>query len=348
MEKRGISTEVKVGIFVFIGLIVLGYMTLRVERIKLKTTDGYEIAALFDSASGLVKSSPIQIAGIEVGRVKDIRLSGNQAKVIMTIQKEVPIYADAGAVLRTQGVLGDKYIEIYPGEEKSSRLPAGGVIKATRSTIELDHILAKAMPVMDDIRSVTKSLSQVVGGDEGQNNLKETFFNIKKSTEDIRSMTSGLSRGEGTIGKLIREEALYQDMRATMSGLKETVSQIQSGQGTIGKLVKDEEFFNETKKAMTSLQNVAKKIDSGEGTLGKLIHDDSLYKEAKETMANLNQTTRKINQGEGTLGKLINDDKLYKETNYTLRSVTKATEGLTEQVPVSILGTVIGTILLSK
>ena len=76
MEKRGVSTEVKVGIFVFLGLIVLGYMTLKVEKFKLRTEKGYEIAAFFDSASGLVNGSAVQIAGIEVGRVKDIRLTG--------------------------------------------------------------------------------------------------------------------------------------------------------------------------------------------------------------------------------------------------------------------------------
>src|SRR4030042_5388068 len=345
MEKKGVSTEVKVGIFVFIGLIILGYMTLRLEKFKLKSTEGYEIAALFESASGLVVSSPVQIAGIEVGRVKDIRLTGNQAKVTMTIRKEILIYSNAQAVLRTQGVLGDKYIEIFPGSEQAPRLLAGGVINYTRSHIELDHLLAKALPAMDDIRSVTKTLSEVIGTEDGKNNIKETFFNIKKTTEDIRNMAVGLSRGEGTMGKLIRDDTLYQDMRTTMTGLKDTVTQINEGKGSLGKLIKDQDFYDETKKTLTSLQKGAEKIDSGEGTLGKLVNDDSLYKEAQENMANLNQTTQQTNQGEGTLGKLVNDDSLHKEIKYTLRSVTKATEGLSEQVPVSILGTIIGTII---
>jgi phospholipid/cholesterol/gamma-HCH transport system substrate-binding protein len=63
------------------------------------------------------------------------------------------------------------------------------------------------------------------------------------------------------------------------------------------------------------------------------------------TLANLNQATQKINQGEGTLGKLVNDEGLYKEAKYAIRSVTKATEGFQEQVPVSIFGTIIGTII---
>ena len=345
MEKRGVGTEVKVGIFVFLGLIVLGYMTLKVEKFKLTTAEGYEIAAFFDSASGLVKGSAVQIAGIEVGRVKDIRLTGKQARITMTVRKEIPVYSDAQASLKTLGVLGDTYVEINPGSDKTPRLLAGGVIRETLSPIELGQILAKAMPVVDDIRSVTKTLSEVIGTEAGKTDLKGTFANFNKATDDIRSMAAGLSRGEGTMGKLIRDDTLYKDMRITVTGLKDTMAQINEGKGTLGKLIKDQDFYDETKKTLTSLQKVAGKIESGEGSLGKLINDDSLYKEAKETIASLNQTANKINRGEGTIGKLINDDSLHKEIKYTLRSVTKATEGLSEQVPVSILGTIIGTII---
>jgi phospholipid/cholesterol/gamma-HCH transport system substrate-binding protein len=183
MNKQGIGLEVKVGIFVLIGLVVLGYMTLKIERHQLKTVDGFEITALFDTASGLVKNSPVQIAGIEVGRVKDIALAGNKAKVIMAVRKGIQIHGDAQAVLRTQGVLGDKYVEIFPGSEKAPLLMAGGVISETRSTIELDHLLAKALPAMDNIKSVTESLNEVLGTEEGKNTLKETFTNVRKTTE---------------------------------------------------------------------------------------------------------------------------------------------------------------------
>jgi phospholipid/cholesterol/gamma-HCH transport system substrate-binding protein len=345
MEKRGVSTEIKVGIFVFIGLVALAYMTLRLEKFKIKSAKGYEVMALFDSVSGLVVNSPIEVAGIEVGRVKEVQLAGNQARVLMTIRRDISVYSDAKAIIRTKGVLGDKYIDLDIGSEKEKRLTAGGVITQTRSTIELDHLLAKVLPAMDDIRSVTRSLGDVLGTEVGKNNLKETFLNVKKTTEDIRSISLGLSQGEGTMGKLIRDDSLYNDMKITVTGLKDTVGEIREGKGSLGRLLKDEEFFADTKKALSSLQNVANKIESGEGTLGKLVNDDSLYQEAKETVANLNQVTQKINQGEGTIGKLIKDESLYKETKYTLRSITKAAEGFVEQVPVSILGTIIGIVI---
>ena len=333
------------GIFVLIGLVVLGYMTLKVERWTLKAVEGYEVAALFDSASGLVKNSGVQIAGIEVGRVKDIALVNNQAKVTMTIKKGVQIYGDAKAVLRTQGVLGDKYVEIMPGTDKAPRLAAGATIAATRSTIELDHLLAKALPAMDNIQSVTQSLNEVLGTEEGKNNLKETFTNVRKTTEDVRQITLGIVQGEGTLGKLVKDDRLYKDMLTTVAGLKDTVGDMRAGQGSLGKFLKDETLYQDTQKTMMSLQKVAGKIEAGEGTLGKLVNDETLYKDAKETLANLNQATQKINDGQGTLGKLVNDESLYKEAKYTMRTVNKAMEGFNEQVPVSIFGTLLGTFI---
>jgi phospholipid/cholesterol/gamma-HCH transport system substrate-binding protein len=110
MEKRGVGIEVKVGIFVFIGLAVLAYMTLRVNKTKFQTVEGYDLTVFFDSVSGLVKNSLVQIAGIEVGRVKDIALKDGRAQVTMTIRKGVPVYEDAQAIIKSQGVLGDKFI----------------------------------------------------------------------------------------------------------------------------------------------------------------------------------------------------------------------------------------------
>ncbi len=225
-------------------------------------------SAFFDSASGLVKGGVVQIAGIEVGRVKDIQLTGRQARITMTIRKEIPIYSDAKASLKTQGVLGDTYVEINPGSDKNPRLLAGGVIRDTLSPMELGEILARAMPVVDNIRAVTKTLNEVMGTEAGKADLKDTFANFNKATTDIRSMTAGLSRGEGTLGKLIRDDTLYKDMRITMTGLKDTVAQIDEGKGTLGKLIKDQDFYDETKKTMTSLQKVAEKIDSGKGLWG--------------------------------------------------------------------------------
>jgi phospholipid/cholesterol/gamma-HCH transport system substrate-binding protein len=92
------------------------------------------------------------------------------------------------------------------------------------------------------------------------------------------------------------------------------------------------------------IKEVAEKINRGEGTLGKLVKEDVIYTDIKETSKNLNEITRKINSGEGTLGKLINEDKLYRDTTATMKKVEKAAEAVGDTGPISVLGSIVGTL----
>ena len=95
---------------------------------------------------------------------------------------------------------------------------------------------------------------------------------------------------------------------------------------------------------MKGIRDIAAKINSGKGTMGKLVNDDSLYTELKDTSKNINQIATKINSGQWTLGKLVNEDNLYRDTTATMKKTEKAMEGLGDSGPISVLGSVIGTL----
>ncbi len=87
------------------------------------------------------------------------------------------------------------------------------------------------------------------------------------------------------------------------------------------------------------------RFNAGEGTLGKLAKDDTLYKETTSMMTNLREISEKINRGQGTVGKLVNDESFYKNAKLTLQKLDKATEGLEDQGPLTVLGIVINNLL---
>jgi phospholipid/cholesterol/gamma-HCH transport system substrate-binding protein len=99
--------------------------------------------------------------------------------------------------------------------------------------------------------------------------------------------------------------------------------------------------MNDTMKNFTE---IAQRINKGEGTAGKLVNDPALYNELRDTVANLKEITRKINEGQGTIGKLVNEDKLYRDALATLKKTEKAMEGLQDAGPISVIGSVIGTL----
>ncbi len=317
MDRKGFGPEIKVGIFVLIGLIVLGYMSIRLGKIDLGREKGYHVSAVFDSVSGLVKDSPVEMAGIEIGRVKDVTLTNGKANVDMLISPRVKIKKDAEAMVRTKGVLGDKFIEIMQGKEEPV-IPPHGTIAKTISAADLDQLLVKVGPAIDDIQAVATGLNEFVGDKATQDNFKTLMSDLRDASASFKSISQDVNAGKGTLGKLIKDETLYVKAEETMSTLEETVN---------------------------TLGNVAKKVEKGEGTLGKLVSDESLYNKTKDAVDTLYNVAQKVDKGEGTLGKLINDPSLYDETKKAVKSVTKATAGIQEQVPVTVLGTVVGTVL---
>ncbi len=96
--------------------------------------------------------------------------------------------------------------------------------------------------------------------------------------------------------------------------------------------------------SMTDVKEITAKINRGQGTMGKLVNDDALYNDFKDATKNVKEITQKINSGQGTIGKLVNEDKLYRDATATLKKTEKAVEGLSDSGPISVLGSVIGTL----
>jgi phospholipid/cholesterol/gamma-HCH transport system substrate-binding protein len=136
------STEVIVGIFVILGVACLAYLSATLGEANLWRSPYYEVSAVFDSVSGLRKGAGVEIAGVEVGKVLEINLDQNQAKVIMGIQKGVAISDDTIASIRTQGIIGDKFIKLTPGGS-SERIGPQGSLTETESAINIEELISK-------------------------------------------------------------------------------------------------------------------------------------------------------------------------------------------------------------
>jgi len=333
---KNLATETKVGIFVILGIAILTFFTLKVGRIAVREA-GYRVYTHIESAAGLDKNSPVRIAGVEVGKVESIVLDGTKAKVTLRLPLNVKIPAGSKLFVKSAGLLGEKYIEIAPG-------PGPGVVQADAQveeggpSVDVDRVLTQLSTIGEDIKSVTHSLSQSLGGKEGEKSLREIVAGAQDTIANLEDITRSIDRGQGTIGKLVKDETLYRQTQETVANLNQVAKSIEKGEGTLGKLVKDEALYDQTKKMMEEAKNtfanlnqMAQKVESGEGTLGKLVKDDTLYLEtkatmveAKETLANLNKVSKQIEEGQGTLGKLVKDDTLYSETKATMVEAREA------------------------
>lgn len=137
------SRETVVGFFVMVGLICVAYLTVKLGRMELFNSEGYILQASFSSVSGLRSGAEVDIAGVRVGRVKNIRLNENyQAVVELQMDSNVKLTDDVIASVKTSGLIGDKYISLEPGGS-GEMLKNGDEITDTESAVDIESLISK-------------------------------------------------------------------------------------------------------------------------------------------------------------------------------------------------------------
>ena len=140
MSQRGM--ELTVGVFVLAGLAALAYLSIRLGGLDLFETGTYDVTARFSSAAGLREGATVEIAGVQVGRVKAIGLEQNEALITLRLRSSVKLTQDTIASIRTKGILGDKYISISLGGSQSAIAP-GGRIRETEPPVDIEKLIGQ-------------------------------------------------------------------------------------------------------------------------------------------------------------------------------------------------------------
>jgi phospholipid/cholesterol/gamma-HCH transport system substrate-binding protein len=142
MKKAKI--EFIVGIFLILGFLAFAYVSLQFGEFSVFSKgQNYTISADFDSAAGLKKGAMVTIAGVSVGKVSNVRLTKEQqAEVALYLSNDVKVTEDAIASIKTQGIIGDKYIRISQGGS-DTYLKEGEIITETESAVDLEELISK-------------------------------------------------------------------------------------------------------------------------------------------------------------------------------------------------------------
>lgn len=137
--------NIVVGVFMVVGILCLGYLSIRLGKVELFGGNHYAVSAFFDSVAGLKDGASVEIAGVEVGRVENISIDPEnigRARVRLKMRREVKLQEDVIASVRTRGIIGDKYVLLKPGGS-DTLIAAGGTIRETESAVDLEELLSK-------------------------------------------------------------------------------------------------------------------------------------------------------------------------------------------------------------
>ncbi len=136
--------ETVAGIFVLVGLVCVGYMTVKLGKVKLLGDDSYPLFARFNSVSGLRTGNPVEMLGIQIGEVAGFKLDQEKQVVMVEfrIKEGIKVYEDAIASIKTSGLIGDRYVSLDAGGA-GLILKSGGVITQTESPPDLSDLIGK-------------------------------------------------------------------------------------------------------------------------------------------------------------------------------------------------------------
>ncbi|MFO1487393.1 MAG: MlaD family protein [Verrucomicrobiota bacterium] len=320
------SLETRIGIFVAL-VVLAAVFILDIIGGPEKFTRGQRIYAQFKNAQDLKVGDRVKMAGVEVGRVEEIKLTNNLVLVGMKIRSEVEVKLDSVATIKFTGLMGQNFVAVDFGSPGGTPAVNGSIIGSAEQP-DLSAIMKRLDNVAAGVENITKTFS----GDTIDNLLGPFTDFLKANRESLtatfanmESISGQISKGQGTIGKLIYEDSFYTAALDTVSNLQTATDEIKVTIADARKMLAD--------------------VEAGQGTLGKLVKDEKLYTETTESMTNLKEILQKINQGDGTIGKLVNDQEFYKNAKMTLQKLDKATDGLEDQGPLSVLGIVVNSLL---
>ena len=140
--KGKLNLELIVGTFMVIGILCLGYLSIKLGKIEVWGNPGYEVFAIFSDIGGLRSDSPVVVAGVDVGRVKSISLEDYEARVVLQIMPGLQVHEDAVVSVKTRGLIGEKFIQISAGAADELIQP-GGRIRQTESAVDIEALISK-------------------------------------------------------------------------------------------------------------------------------------------------------------------------------------------------------------
>jgi phospholipid/cholesterol/gamma-HCH transport system substrate-binding protein len=323
-RKQLTWSELRVGLLVILGLAVTAVGIFYVTGAGFLGPK-YKIFTYLPEVSGLATGAPVKLDGVVIGTVDQIQLVPHQhgkapdrlhnIVVGMKIDKkyQADILTDSSATLVTEGLLGNRYVNIQRGYMgtplKDGQEVPGADVGDVMANFKV--LSAQIQDMLTDIRAGKGTLGKFVTDDQAYNNLNSLLLKGNQ-------VVAGVQAGKGTLGKLVTNDELYVKVDKGVDQINTMLGDLREQKGTIGKLLYDPSLYDQAKKALENGNAVLDDARAGKGTLGKLLTDDTLYNKARDTATNLDTATAKLNKNDNTAGKLFSDPQLYDNlTNLT-------------------------------
>lgn len=287
-------------------------------------------------ASGLIRTAAVQLDGIQIGKISDIRLSGiNDPKKTVWVEMRVKsrylpaIPVDSTISITADNLLGDKYLNITTGR-RSETVHSGGELRSVLPIGDQFNSADLIVALKDNLNRVDAAISAIENAETplGQFVRTEDFYQqMRAEMVAIEDAVQRFAHPQSALGKLLYTDDFYEQLRAPVNALDRSMADIQAGEGETGHLLESTEQYDEIRQQLQDLRKQIASINAGEGQTGQLLHNDDLYRQLAEMVNNLGKMVDSVSTGEGTLDEWLNRSQLYERLT---GSTTEMRESLSD------------------
>jgi len=268
MENR--SVEIRVGFVVLaaIVILVLGVMWLKDYRYNVNR---YQVRVVFPNAGVLGPGDPITVSGVDKGKVERIELYQGDVLVTFNLTDDVALKEDAKFKLANVGLMGERVIDVQTGYSDKSL----DLTKVHPGSYEpgIAEIMGLSGNMIDQLRSLIKSLETALGTQKSPSTLEATLTNLENASVKLNQVLG--EADQVTQDMSVSSKEVRQFITENKASLQTTVENFQTASTRLDKLTTTLET------TLNSLNNLTAKIEKGEGTLGHLAQDSTLYFDIK-------------------------------------------------------------------
>jgi len=250
----------------------------------------------FNDVSGLSKKADVKIAGVKVGWVDAIDLvnDGQQVRATLLVDKRYVIHSDAYGIVRQEGFLGTRHLELIPGDSLLPPLPSGSMLtRPNRSPVTIDEMIHQFSEVATKMNSVMSAIDNAVSDQDGTQSLRTMVDNLQESMKHLASFAGKLDRivseNETSFDSIVR------DLRDAIPRLSDNIQRNLDRVAMV--LERDfDRMASQLEEGIRPIRETAEKINDGKGILGQLVNDDLAYDDLRTAINGVKNYFDKIDK----------------------------------------------------
>jgi phospholipid/cholesterol/gamma-HCH transport system substrate-binding protein len=309
-------SELKIGIVAVISIALAVLFIIAVGGQGGFSWQQYKLKTKFPDVKGLKSGAVVRVAGVEVGKVSDVELSGSEVEVTLKVNDENQsrITTESRAFIGSLSLLGEPVIDISPSQ-KGTPLKDGDFLPAGRAPGQLSDVaegatlsLQQVAGILQDIRAGKGTVGRLFTDDQ-------VYHEVNALMVSANSLAGQLGKGRGTLAMLIRDPVAYQRFNASLGELQEMTRRINAGEGSLGRILKDDALATSLTSASANFDQLSGRLNRGDNTLGRLFTERELYDRINSLSTGLDALTENLQKGEGSMGQLLRDKQLYENMN---------------------------------